>query len=83
MANSKQDPNKFYPALAKYKELRMLHSFASAITIDGIEVRFAFGDTGFRYWHESTIVKFDFGKPEDVDRFLNTKIAVVIGTVEL
>lgn len=83
MAKSKQDPNKFYVALAKYKELWMLHSFATAITIDGVEVRFAFGDNAFRYWHGSTIVKFDFSKPEDVERFLDTKIAVVIGTVDL
>ncbi len=46
----------------KYWELKTLSIFRKDSTVDGVVVDFAFGDNSFRYWHGSTVIKFDFSK---------------------
>lgn len=67
----------------KYWELKTLSEFRKNATVDGVVVDFAFGDNSFRYWHGSTVIKFDFSKTEDVDRFLATTFLINIGDVEV
>ena len=67
----------------KYWELKTLSMFRKSATVDGVVVDFAFGEKSFRYWHGSTVVKFDFTKNEDVSRFLATKFLIAIGDVEV
>lgn len=67
----------------KYWELKTLSMFSTCITVYGVKVDFAFGEKSFRYWNNSTIVKFDFTIPDDVKRFLDTTFLMAIGNIEV
>jgi hypothetical protein len=67
----------------KYWELKTLSMFSTSTTVNGIKVDFAFGEKSFRYWHGSTIVKFDFSNTDDIKRFLDTTFLMAIGNIEV
>lgn len=68
---------------SKYWELKTLSMFSTCTTVYGVKVDFAFGEKSFRYWNNSTIVKFDFTIPDDVKRFLDTTFLMAIGNIEV
>lgn len=67
----------------KYWELKTLSMFSTCTTVYGVKVDFAFGEKSFRYWNNSTIVKFDFTIHDDVKRFLDTTFLMAIGNIEV